>query len=90
MDRDTQGCFVELYIPQLAKSVDAGVSGECLIGEFIRETSGEFGLFGARCALITLLGKRTLDPGKTLKEEGIRNGDKLILLYKTMEEERRG
>ncbi len=82
MVRDQGSCFLELHLPQININRDIRLKRDYGIGELILMIKNEFGLHNIRYTIISVLKNKILDPEKTLKEEGISSGDKLLFLFK--------
>ena len=81
--------YLEVYYPQLCKSLDLFVPKDTTIGRLAEAAAGELGLYGVDCIMLSYVRERLLAPVRTLEEEGIGSGDKLIVLYKYKKEQRR-
>ena len=73
--------LLEIWVPQLAKGFDVSASdGLCLSGLF-EGVLERLGYPGRKGAVFSMLLERELNPERTLCQEGVADGDKLIIIF---------
>ncbi|MBQ7563170.1 MAG: hypothetical protein IJT16_04170 [Lachnospiraceae bacterium] len=80
--------YIELYFPQLCKSLDLMVPKDTLTGRLSEAALSELGLLNVECIMLSCVLEKLLAPLRTIEEEGVGSGDKLIVLYKYRKEQR--
>ena len=72
--------LLEIWVPQLARSFDVSAAGGLCLSGLLEGTFERLGLCGRKGAVFSMLLERELNPERTLYQEGITDGDKLILI----------
>lgn len=72
--------YIDLKIFSLNKIIDLKLDETILVSEVIDEISSAFALNDKQVILFSLFEKKILRPENSLLEQGIRGGDRLILV----------
>ncbi len=73
--------LMEIWVPQLSESIDAKVSKEALVKEIGEAVLKRFNIKYVAFAIMSAINERELKLEKTVAEEEIRRGDRLLLLF---------
>ncbi len=73
--------LLEIWVPQLARGFDVSAADSLCLSGLVRGVLERFGLTGREGAVFSMLLERELNPERTLFQEGVTDGDKLILIY---------
>ncbi len=73
--------LLEIWVPQLARGFDVSAAGTLFLSGLLRGAFERLGLCGRKGAVFSMLLERELNPERTLFQEGVTDGDKLILIY---------
>ncbi len=81
-DSNYEQCIVEIWLPQLALGMDMKVKGDLTVGEAGEAALKELLADHTEFALISMLKERDLPLARTFSQEGIKRGDRLVLLFR--------
>ena len=79
--------FLEIWLPQLAFGIDIEADPKALTEEIAQEIFEELQISWLQYTVISMLSERDLRKDRSLWEEGVRSGDKLMIVYTENEEQ---
>ncbi|MCR4657070.1 MAG: EsaB/YukD family protein [Lachnospiraceae bacterium] len=74
-------CLTEIWVPQLSLSIDAKISKDVAIEDIGETVLKRFNADFSAFTVMSAVNERELHPEKTLAEEDIRRGDRLLILF---------
>ncbi len=79
--------YIELRLPQLGTSYDFYASEQITAGELCEAVFSELAIKEAECIVFSTVKEGVIAKKRTLSEEGIRSGDKLVVFYGSRHQE---